>query len=114
MLRLGYRPEPPAPPPPPPRGAWQRFAEAAAPSLMVGLVLFGNQAFRDDSKEVTSKINALREALPAILAKLDDICKRETKNRENDEKYRDVTDEHITELKEEMARVKQQLKLSPP
>lgn len=114
MLRLGYRQEPPAPPPQPPRGAWQRFAEAAAPSLMVGLVLFGNQAFRDDSKEATNKINALREALPAILAKLDDICKRETRNRENDERYRDVTDERITELKEEMARVKQQLKLSPP
>ena len=114
MLRLGYRQEPPAPPPQPPRGGWQRFAEAAAPSLMVGLVLFGNQAFRDDSKEVTNKINALREALPAILAKLDEICKRESKNRENDEKYRDVTDERITGLKEEMARVKQQLKLSPP
>ena len=114
MLRLGYRQEPPAPPPPPPRGAWQRFAEAAAPSLMVGLVLFGNQAFRDDNKEATNKINALREALPAILAKLDDICKRETRNRENDERYRDVTDERITTLKEEMARVKQQLKLSPP
>lgn len=114
MLRLGCKPEPAPPPAPPPRGAWQRFFESAGPSLMVGLVLFGSQVFRDDSKETVEKINALREALPVILAKLDDICKRETKNREKYERYRDVTDERITELKEEMARVKQQLKLSPP
>lgn len=112
MLRLGYRPE--ASPPPPAPNGWQRFAESTLPALFVGITVFLVQSHQGGSKDLVSKIDEVQKMLPAMIAKLEDICKRETKNRENDEKYRDSNDLNILELKEQMARVQQRLNLSPP
>lgn len=113
MLRLGNNP-PPTAPPPPTRGGWQLFTESALPALSVAVVVFLMNSFQGGSQDVIAKINAIRESLPAMLAKLDDICKRETANRQNDERYRETTNEELTLLKEKMARMEQKLNLSPP
>lgn len=83
-------------------------AGIGAATVLIGIVLtFGQSSSAEQARQMVK----VTEFMAMATLKMDELCKRETLNRENDEKYRAEVTSEITLIKQDMARVKQVLKL---
>lgn len=83
-------------------------AGIGAGTVVLGILFtFGQSSGAEHAKQMIK----VTEFMAMTTLKMDELCKRETLNRENDEKYRAEATGEITLIKQDMARIKQVLKL---
>lgn len=87
---------------------WQTWG----PAILAAVVVLANQQWifsQSGSVEQARQMVKVTEFMAMATQKMDELCNRETANRQKDE-ARDV---RLAELETDMARVKQALKMAP-